>query len=378
MKPEEDATRPGRRRRRAKGPLEADTCRAYVVPLLDRAGWSGPQVAEQHYFTDGRIVPAGRRHRRLPGLRADYILRAGGVPIAVVEAKRLYKLPSDGLQQAMRYAEILRLPFAYASNGRGLVEHDFSNGSQRELATFPAPDELWRRYRAAQGISDDLAAKALLLPFNRDLRLADGGIKEPRYYQVIAINEVVKAILSGKPRALLTLATGTGKTFVALQTVWKLWESGWRAPRRPRVLYLSDRNILIDQPILREFKPVFGDAVWRIGGAAKAGREIYFALYQDLADAADGLGIFRDYPRDFFDLIVVDECHRGSARDGSSWRAVLDYFAPAAQLGMTATPLRDDNVDSYRYFGNPLLHLHARARNCGWLPRPLQGETDLP
>lgn len=179
-------------------------------------------------------------------------------------------------------------------------------------------------------------------------------MKEPRYYQTIAINRAVEGALSGRDRMLITMATGTGKTFVALQTVWKLWTSTWKGGRKPRILYLADRNILVDQPIAREFKPVFGDAVWKIGGDAKTGREIYFALYQAIADAAEGAGIFRDYAPDYFDLVIVDECHRGSARDESSWRTILDHFTPATQLGMTATPLRSDNVDTYRYFGDPI------------------------
>lgn len=336
------------------GPLELDTCRDYVVPALKRAGWSEDQIIEQRYFTDGRIVPMGRGHRRKPGKRTDYLLEIEpGFPIAVVEAKRLYRLPGDGLQQGMDYAEILGIPFVYSSNGKGIVEHDYDTGAQTDLEGFPSPDELWRRYRAWRGLVDEEVVADLVLPFNRDLRKADGSIKEPRYYQRIAIDRALETIMSGKKRALLTMATGTGKTFVALQVVWKLW-SRPRTDRKPRILYLADRNILIDQPINREFQPVFGQAVWKVSGSAKTGREIYFALYQNLSDAAEGPGIFHDYPQDFFDLVIVDECHRGSARDESTWRAILEHFGPAAQLGMTATPLRDDNVDTYRYFGNPI------------------------
>jgi len=341
-------------RLRPRGPREADTCRDFILPRLRDAGWQGEQIVEEHYFTDGRIVPTLRGHRREPGKRADYLLEIEpGFPVAVVEAKRLYRLPSDGLQQGMRYAEILKLPFVYASNGRGIVEHDYDTGRQRELDAFPSPDELLKRYRAWQGLSEAVTEE-LVLPFNRDLRTPGGGVKEPRYYQVIAINRAVAAALNGDKRMLLTLATGTGKTFVALQVVWKLWSSGWKDERKPRILYLADRNILVDQPIAREFVPVFGrDAVWKVRGRAKTGREIFFALYQAIAEGG-GAGIFRDYPRDYFDLIIVDECHRGSARDESSWRGILEHFGPATQLGMTATPLRDENVDTYRYFGNPL------------------------
>jgi type I restriction enzyme, R subunit len=341
-------------RLRPRGPREADTCRDFILPRLNDAGWQGEQIVEEHYFTDGRIVPTLRGHRREPGKRADYLLEIDpGFPVAVVEAKRLYRLPSDGLQQGMRYAEILKLPFVYASNGRGIVEHDYDTGRQRELDAFPSPDELLKRYRAWQGLSEEVTEE-LVLPFNRDLRTPGGGVKEPRYYQVIAINRAVAAALNGDKRMLLTLATGTGKTFVALQVVWKLWSSKWKDERKPRILYLADRNILVDQPIAREFVPVFGrDAVWKVRGRAKTGREIFFALYQAIAEGG-GAGIFRDYPPDYFDLIIVDECHRGSARDESSWRGILEHFSPATQLGMTATPLRDENVDTYRYFGNPL------------------------
>jgi type I restriction enzyme R subunit len=340
--------------RTRRGPLEADTCRDYILPHLRAAGWRDEQIVEERFFTDGRIVPTLRGHRREPGKRADYLLEIEpGFPVAVVEAKRLYRLPSDGLQQAMRYAEILKLPLAYASNGRGIVEHDYDTGQQRQLDAFPSPEEMWRRYRAWQGISIEIITD-LVLPFTRDLRNPDGSIKEPRYYQAIAINRAVQAALEGRKRLLLTLATGTGKTFVALQVVWKLWSSRWQHNRKPRVLYLADRNILVDQPITREFVPVFGpDAVWKVRGDAKTGREIFFALYQAIGEAG-GAGIFRDYQPDYFDLIVVDECHRGSARDESNWRGILEHFAPATQLGMTATPLRGENIDTYRYFGNPL------------------------
>jgi len=326
-----------------------------VVPRLRDAGWDDEQVIQERFFTDGRVVPTLRGHRRQPGKRADYLLEIEpGFPVAVVEAKRLYKFPSDGLQQAMRYAEILKLPFAYSSNGHGIVEHDYDTGRQRQIDQFPSPDDLWRRFRAWRGI-DERTEHDLLLPFNRDLRKADGSVKEARYYQAIAINAAVQAALEGRKRLLLTMATGTGKTFVALQIVWKLWSSRWKSGRKPRILYLADRNILVDQPVTREFVPVFGsDAVWKVSGAAKTGREIFFALYQAIGETTGSEGIFHDYPADYFDLIIVDECHRGSARDESSWRGILEHFAPATQLGMTATPLREENADTYRYFGDPL------------------------
>lgn len=343
------------------GPLESETCRDYVLPLLEAAGWTGRMI-EQYPITDGKIIPIPRKarrsrdHRRDRPLRADYVLEIEpGVPIAVVEAKREHKLPGDGMQQAMKYAEMLDVPFAYSTNGKGIVEHDYDTGTERNLTNFPAPDTLWRRYRAWKGLVDDSVADTLLLPFNRDLRLPDGRVKEPRYYQRVAIERALRAILSEQSnRILLNLATGTGKTFVALQIIWKLWSSGWHAQRKPRVLYLADRNILIDQPIAREFQPVFGDAIWKIRGEAKTGREIYFALYQALADSGETFGVFRDYPNDYFDLIIVDECHRGSARGESDWHAILDHFSPAVQIGMTATPKRAANVDTYDYFGDSI------------------------
>ncbi len=329
---------------------EADTCRKYVLPKLREAGWTDDQIREQKYFTDGRIVVAGRRHVRRPGKKTDYLLYyRPDYRIAVVEAKATYKKAGDGLQQAMEYAEILGLRFAYSTNGHGIVEHDYTTGRQQSQGRFPSPDQLWRRLRAAEGLADDTAAEDLLFPFNRELRNPDGSIKTPRYFQEIAIHRAVQAVIQGKPRILITMATGTGKTFVAVQIVWKLWKTG----RKRRILYLVDRNILVDQPLVREFN-IFGDAVWKIQGEAKKGREIYFALYQALAEDEARPGLYKEYPADYFDLIIVDECHRGSAADQSRWRRILEYFHPATQIGMTATPLREETRDTYGYFGNPI------------------------
>jgi type I restriction enzyme R subunit len=322
----------------------------YVLPKLREAGWSDDQIREQKYFTDGRIVMAGRKHFRRPGKKADYLLHyRPDFRLAIIEAKTAYRKPSDGLQQAMEYAEILGLKFAYSTNGHGIVEHDYITGKQQTLDRFPSPAELWSRVRSAEGLTDDKAAEDLLFPFNRELRNPDGSIKVPRYFQEIAIHRAVQAILQGRPRILITMATGTGKTFVAVQIVWKLWKT----ERKRRILYLVDRNILVDQPLAREFG-IFGDAVWKIQGEAKKGREIYFALYQALAEDESRPGLYREYPPDYFDLIIVDECHRGSAADASRWRRILEYFHLATQIGMTATPLRDETRDTYRYFGNPI------------------------
>ena len=328
---------------------EADTCRKYVLPKLFEAGWSDDQISQEKYFTDGRVVPVGKGHVRKPGKRVDYLLRyRPDFPIAVAEAKAAYKLPGDGMQQAMEYAEILGLKFAYATNGHGIEEYDFIAGRQTSLDGFPSPDELWQRWRDDQKLAEG-TAEDLLFPFNRELRNPDGTVKRPRYYQEIAISRTVQAAIQDKKRILLTMATGTGKTFVAMQIVWKLWKTR----RKRRILYLADRNILVDQAKDRDFAP-FGDAVHKIQRRLIKSREIYFAIYQAIAGREGQPGLYTRYPPDFFDLIIVDECHRGSARDESNWRQILEYFHPATQIGMTATPLRNDNVDTYRYFGDPL------------------------
>ena len=331
---------------------EADTCRVYVLPKLYGAGWTDEQINEQHTFTDGRVIPTAKRVRRGPQKRADYRLRyTRDFPIAIVEAKASYKTAGEGLQQAKEYAEILDLKFAYATNGKEIIEFDFLTGLEQPVSTFPSPDQLWCRLRQGRQLVDDKAASQLLTPCYHQPD------KHLRYYQVIAINRVVEALLKGQRRILLTMATGTGKTLVAFQICWKLWNAGWNRTgehRRPKILYLADRNILIDDPKDKTFVP-FGDARWKItGGKISQGREIYFAIYQALAEDENRPGLYREYPPDFFDLIIVDECHRGSARDESSWREILEYFEPAHQLGLTATPKCDVNVNSYAYFGNPV------------------------
>src|ERR1035437_9072634 len=336
---------------------EADTCRKYVEPKLYAAGWTEEQINEQKSFTDGRIVIAGPRPIRRPQKRADYLLRyRRDFPLAVVEAKAAYRSPSDGMQQAKEYAQILGLKFAYATNGHGIIEHDFITGVESELAGFPSPEDLWARLRGAEAITDEVAGRLLSPCYH-----LSG--KSPRYYQEIAINRTVQSVLQGKKRVLLTLATGTGKTVVAFQICWKLWSSRWNqsgAHRRPRILYLADRNVLIDDPKDKIFAP-FGDARWKIeNGVVNKGREMYFAIYQAIAKDEHRPGLYREYPPDFFDLIIVDERHRGSAQDESNWREILEYFAPAVQLGMTATPRRQDNADTYRYFGDPIYQYSLR------------------
>jgi type I restriction enzyme R subunit len=341
-------------------PTEADTCRKFVVPKLQAVGWDTEpySIAEQRTITDGRIVPVGKSFIRRPPKRVDYLLRyRRDFPLAVVEAKAEYKTAADALQQAKRYAEMLGLKFAYATNGAEIIEFDYFTGLEKGISAYPGPDELWERYRAGKSLKNDSEIQQLLTPINFALRQGE------RYYQEIAINRVVEAIVTGKPRILLTMATGTGKTPVAFQICWKLWNARWNRTgehRRPKILYLSDRNILIDDPKDKIFAQ-FGDARAKIeNGNAIKSREIYFAIYQSLAKDERRPGLYKEYAPDFFDLIIVDECHRGSARDESNWREILEYFTPATQLGMTATPLRDDNRDTYRYFGNPIYQYSLR------------------
>ncbi|MGC8731177.1 MAG: EcoAI/FtnUII family type I restriction enzme subunit R [Halothiobacillaceae bacterium] len=330
---------------------EADTCREFVTPKLVEAGWgSAPHViGEQRSFTHGRIIVAGGKVRRGKQKRADYLLYyRRDYPLAVVEAKEIGLPAETGVQQAREYAEILGLKFAYATNGHRIIEIDYTTGTEREVDRYATPDELFARLTAAAQLPQTSAAH-LLEPFN----LVSG--KVPRYYQQIAIHRVIEAILLGQKRILATLATGTGKTCVAFQICWKLWSSRWNRTgehRRPKILFLADRNILVDDPMAKMFAP-FGDARHKIaGGDVSQSRDVYFGIYQALSTASTD--VFRQYRPDFFDLIIIDECHRGSSRFDSAWRAVLDYFEPAVQFGMTATPLREEARDSYEYFGNPV------------------------
>jgi type I restriction enzyme R subunit len=374
---------------------EADTCRTYVVPKLQAAGWENApySIAEQRYFTNpkGRVRVVGGRIVRGKPKRADYLLRyRRDFPIAVVEAKADYKTPGSGLGQAKEYAQILGLKFAYATNGKGIVEFDFTTGIERAVEAFSTPEELWQRLNARDPLTAP-AAEKVLAPYFPDPD------RTPRYYQQIAINRAVEDIIRGKKRILLTMATGTGKTVVAFQICYKLWESRWNRAndpvKRAKILFLADRNILVDDPKDKTFIP-FGDARHKIeNGEVVQSREMYFAIYQAIAEDEARPGLYKEYARDFFDLIVVDECHRGSARDESNWRDILEYFEPAVQIGMTATPLRKDNKATYRYFGNPIYQYSLRqgladgflapyrvhrivtsADATGW--RPTKGELD--
>jgi len=374
---------------------EDETCREFVLPALRGAGWADDQISPEYPITAGRIRATARYFEREMPLRADYALEfTQGLVIGVVEAKRTRKNAGDGIEQAKRYAKLLDVPFAYATNGTEIFEVDRKTGLITTRPAFASPQELWGRYREVGGIGEGLESDLLRAPFNDRLRNWDNTPKLPRYYQRVAVNRAVQAIAHGDRRVLLVLATGTGKTLVAFQIVAKLWESEWTPGRKPRVLYLADRNILVDQPKDEYFAPVFGDAVHKLGGGdARRGRSIYFALYQSM-DSGDERALFEEFPEDHFDLIIVDECHRGSATEASRWRRILDHYSAATQIGMTATPVSDRDRDTFGYFGNPV-YTYSLARGIedgflapyrvrkvrlnvdmtGWRPEP--GQQDL-
>ncbi|MFF3444779.1 EcoAI/FtnUII family type I restriction enzme subunit R [Streptosporangium sp. NPDC002721] len=342
-------------------PNENETRRTLVERQLNQSGWDRDQLVDEYLITHGRILAAGGKPRRGTPLRADYALEyRPGVPIAVVEVKRTSIDADDGIEQAKRYAKKLELPFAYATNGTKIQEIDLDRGTITEIDTYPSPDELWGRYRRAKGLDERLATDLVLTPFDQTLKNWDNSPKIPRYYQRLGVNKTVEAIGKGEDRLLLVLATGTGKTLVAYQIVKKLSQAQWPKGHPPRVLYLADRNILIDQPKDEYFTPGFGEAVHKLaGGVVKLGRHIYFALYQSLdqqgvENDGDRKALFEKFDKDFFDLVIVDECHRGSAKDNSNWRQILKHFESAVQIGLTATPVSKRDADTYGYFGKPV------------------------
>jgi type I restriction enzyme R subunit len=329
---------------------ERDICTKFITPAIKDAEWDiHTQVREEVSLTKGRIIVRGKMVARGKEKRADYILYyKPNLPLAVVEAKDNNHNIGDGMQQALDYAEMLDIPFAYSSNGDGFIEHDRTRTEgviERELRLdeFPSPEHLWQRYCDWKGIKNE----------NQSLvaqdYYADGSGKAPRYYQSLATNRVIEAIARGQNRILLVMATGTGKTFVAFQIIWRLWKS----KAKKRILFLADRNILVDQTKTNDFKP-FGSAMTKITNrTVDKSYEIYLSLYQAVTGTEEEKNIYRQFSPDFFDLIVVDECHRGSAAADSAWRDILDYFKSATQIGLTATPKETRYVSNIDYFGPP-------------------------
>lgn len=352
---------------------ERDICSKFIGPAIKRAGWDGMmQIREEVAFTKGRIIVRGKLVTRGKAKRADYILYyKPNIPIAIVEAKDNNHSVGDGMQQALDYATTLNIPFVFSSNGDGFVFHDRTGAAKEKEASisldqFPSPQELWSKYRAWKGLTPDEEAIVLQDYFE------DASGKGPRYYQTNAINSAVEAIAKGQNRILLVMATGTGKTYTAFQIIWRLWKAG----RKKRILFLADRNVLVDQTMVNDFRP-FGAAMAKLSTGAKTierqdgsevelttaldkkrridtAYEIYLGLYQAITGPEERQKLFREFSPGFFDLIVIDECHRGSAADDAAWREILTYFSGATQIGLTATPKETEYVSNIHYFGTPV------------------------
>ena len=331
---------------------ERDICTKYITPSLANSGWNiQTQVLEEVAFTDGKISIKGNASTRGKNKRADYILYyKSNIPIAIIEAKKASFSVDHGIQQAINYASILDIPFVYSSNGRGFYEHDKTvqeGHLEKEipLDSFPSPEELWERYKQYKNINSPEKEKIASQSY-----YADGSGRSPRYYQQIAINRTVEAIANGQDRILLTMATGTGKTYTAFQIAHRLW----KARAKKRILFLADRTALIDQTKRGDFRH-FGDKMTVIKNRnVDKSYEIYLALYQGLTSYQDDEDTFKQFSPDFFDLIIIDECHRGSAADDSAWREILEYFHSATHIGLTATPKETETISSTEYFGDPI------------------------
>jgi len=352
---------------------ERDICSKFIGPAIKRACWDGMmQIREEVAFTKGRIIVRGKLVTRGKAKRADYILYyKPNIPIAIVEAKDNNHSVGDGMQQALDYATTLNIPFVFSSNGDGFIFHDRTGASAEKEATlsldaFPSPKELWSKYCTWKGLTPKEEEIVLQDYFD------DGSGKAPRYYQSNAINAAVEAIAKGQNRILLVMATGTGKTYTAFQIIWRLWKAG----RKKRILFLADRNVLVDQTMVNDFRP-FGAAMAKLSTGAKtierqdgsevelttaldkkrrvdAAYEVYLGLYQAITGPEERQKLFREFSPGFFDLIVIDECHRGSAADDAAWREVLEYFSGATQIGLTATPKETKYVSNIHYFGKPV------------------------
>ena len=358
---------------------ERDICTKFILPAVKRAGWDEMlQIREEVYFTKGRIIVRGKLVTRGQAKKADFVLYyKPNIPIALIEAKDNNHSVGDGMQQGLDYAATLDIPFVFSSNGDDFVFHDRTGQSATietnlGLDAFPSPADLWARYRAWKGL--DAEAEQIVLQDYFD----DGSGKAPRYYQVNAVNAAIEAIAKGRDRVLLVMATGTGKTYTAFQIIWRLWKAG----RKKRILFLADRNVLIDQTMVNDFRP-FGAAMAKLSTNAKTierqdgstvnltlaldkkrridtAFEVYLGLYQAITGPEEHQKLFREFSSGFFDLIVIDECHRGSAAADSAWREILNHFSGATQIGLTATPKETEYTSNIDYFGTPVFTYSLR------------------
>ena len=343
---------------------ESDTRSKLIDPKIKASAWLESNIVREYYFTDGRKLIGGKRGKRY---FVDYLLTYKNTNLAIIEAKAESKDPLDGLQQSINYAERLGIDFVYTTNGHKLYEHSLKEGNGKFIENFPTPDALFeRKYGKPTPKKQDVITS----PFHIE------GSMKPRFYQQIAVQKTIEAIAEEKDRVLLTLATGTGKTYIAFQIAYRLFLAKWNrdnSDRRPKILFLADRNVLKDQsmntfnPLEKDIVEINGKIIKKRGGKVPTAGNIFFAIYQSIAENKnrvveaseeegedDVTAYYKQYPSNFFDLIIIDECHRGSANDESSWRAILDHFESAVHLGLTATPKRDDNGDTYKYFGEPV------------------------
>ncbi|WP_148864123.1 EcoAI/FtnUII family type I restriction enzme subunit R [Marinobacter fonticola] len=331
---------------------ERDICTKFINPALEQAGWNiQTQVREEFPVTNGRIIVRGRMHTRARPRRADYVLNfKKNIPIAIIEAKDNNHSLGDGMQQALAYSDALAAPFVFSSNGDGFLFHDRTGlisktETSLSLDEFPSPERLWELYCQHKGLTQPEARETVEQPY-----YDDGSGRVPRYYQMVAVNRTIEAVAKGQDRLLLVMATGTGKTFTAFQIIWRLWKS----KQKKRILFLADRNILVDQTKNNDFKP-FGQAMTKVTNrTVDKSYEIYLSLYQAVTGSEEEKNIYKQFSPDFFDLIVIDECHRGSAAADSAWRQILDYFSSATHIGLTATPKETKDVSNIDYFGDPV------------------------
>ncbi|MDU5107768.1 MAG: DEAD/DEAH box helicase family protein [Clostridium sp.] len=332
-----------------KNMSEEDIKMKFITPAIEEAGWNiKKNVRAEYTFTDGRVIVRGNVTSRGKKKRADYILfYKPNIPLAIIEAKDNKKTIGAGMQQGLEYAEILDIPFVYSSNGDGFIEHDMFTGKERSLSLdeFPTREELWNRYVQAKGLTKE-EEEIVTEPY-----FFQAGDKQPRYYQRNAINRTIEAIAKGQDRILLVMATGVGKTYVAFNIIYRLWKSR----RKKKILFLADRNILVDQTMSNDFQPFNGVMTKIENRTIDSSYEVYLSLYHQLSSNGDDpLEVLKQLSPDFFDLIVIDECHRGSAKEESRWRAVLNYFSSATQIGLTATPKETKDTSNIDYFGKPV------------------------